>query len=394
MAAAGYESDLYNDFVSEWVQARLQLTDFNPEELWDSTHHTQIVSEWLTDTQKSRLWAWVQQADSSSSSSSSGDHGEGGSAGDGAGVASSSSDDPSEQKKVLVFHDGNLPNRLKSGEVKNFCYFFKLAPEEQIQQSTINELVSFGTVNDELLSYLLGTMNSVFVPLTMADHGWADNVRKDFTAEIQRFMATATEMAWQAKGATVLYIPTDSFETAEVAAKDKDLVQRFESTLMHWIRQIKELTVTTQQDSVHDAEAAGPLEEIEFWRARGGDLSHLHQQLQTDELRRVLEVLAAAKSTYLKQFDALQEDIQTGTVEAQENLRFLSILEEPCKLLAKATPQEIPGLLPALLHRVRMIWTCSTHYNTPDRLTGLLRKMSNELIRRCQASIRLDEIFA
>ena len=36
-----------------------------------------------------------------------------------------------------------------------------------------------------------------------------------------------------------------------------------------------------------------------------------------------------------------------------------------------------------VLHCVRMIWTISTHYNTPDRISGLLRKISSEIIRRC-----------
>ena len=62
--------------------------------------------------------------------------------------------------------------------------------------------------------------------------------------------------------------------SVEVAAKDKDLVQRLEASLIHWTRQIKELT--TQQDSTHEDEGAGPLEEIEFWRARDVDLSRLY----------------------------------------------------------------------------------------------------------------------
>ena len=41
-----------------------------------------------------------------------------------------------------------------------------------------------------------------------------------------------------------------------------------------------------------------------------------------------------------------------------------------------------------------MIWTISTHYNTPDRISGLLRKISNEIIRRCQATVDLDLSFA
>ena len=129
----------------------------------------------------------------------------------------------------------------------------------------------------------------------------------------------------------------------------------------------------------------------------------------------------------------------------QENLRFLNFLKEPCEKLAEATPPEIPAILPELLNYVRcqlsmgswaiasvqpvtclvehfphcqsllcsvclpwhhqhwsvhichvtmshwrpsffsagMIWSISTHYQKEDRISGLLRKMSNEIIKRC-----------
>lgn len=49
-----------------------------------------------------------------------------------------------------------------------------------------------------------------------------------------------------------------------------------------------------------------------------------------------------------------------------------------CQQLAEAQPRDIPALLPGLLNCIRMIWNLSKFYNTEDRLTGLLRKISNE----------------
>ena len=39
----------------------------------------------------------------------------------------------------------------------------------------------------------------------------------------------------------MLYIPMEPIGQPDVAAKQKDLVQRLESTLIHWTRQIKEV---------------------------------------------------------------------------------------------------------------------------------------------------------
>lgn len=66
-------------------------------------------------------------------------------------------------------------------------------------------------------------------------------------------------------------------------------------------------------------------------------------------------------------------------VAAADNLKFLLCLEEPCKTLAKAHPQEIPQLLPPILNCIRMVWNISRFYNTPDRITVLLRKVRTGL---------------
>ena len=42
--------------------------------------------------------------------------------------------------------------------------------------------------------------------------------------------------------------------------------------------------------------------------------------------------------------------------------------------MAKAGASQIPQLLPKLLHCIRMIWNTSSFYNTPERISGLLRK--------------------
>ena len=41
-----------------------------------------------------------------------------------------------------------------------------------------------------------------------------------------------------------------------------------------------------------------------------------------------------------------------------------------------------------------MIWSLSRFYNTPERLVGLLRRLSNEIIARCCAGISLPDVFS
>ncbi len=87
-------------------------------------------------------------------------------------------------------------------------------------------------------------------------------------------------------------------------------------------------------------------------------------------------------------FSSLREAVAAG-----DNLKFLLCLEDPCKTLAKAHPEEIPSLLPPILSCIRMVWNISRFYYTPVRVTVLLRKLSNEIISRCCAVIDLPAVF-
>jgi dynein heavy chain len=193
------------------------------------------------------------------------------------------------------------------------------------------------------------------------------------------------------KGHTVLYVPEGYELVVEDAAHQKDVVQRLEALLVHWTKQIKE--VINSQNSSESTENSGPLEEIDFWKSRCENLSGISDQIHREDVQQIIKVLDIAKSSFLEQFLRLSNLIQEGTIEAQDNLKFLSTLSENCKILSQAEPKDIVGLLPSLLRTVRLIWTHSKYYNTKDRITGLLRKISNEIIKRCCSKISLDEIF-
>ena len=59
----------------------------------------------------------------------------------------------------------------------------------------------------------------------------------------------------------------------------------------------------------------------------------------------------------------------------------------------QAGAQDVPAALPACLNCLRAIWALAEHYNTPERLTGLLRRLAGDAIRRCSAFIPLADIL-
>lgn len=105
-------------------------------------------------------------------------------------------------------------------------------------------------------------------------------------------------------------------------------MERLEITVIHWARQIKE--VVSNPEMAHHMDNTGPLEEIEVrtgvlsardqrsslrdqvWRSRTVDLSGISEQLNRPEVKRIMEILKIAGSSYVKDFDDQAAMIQTG----------------------------------------------------------------------------------
>ncbi|KAI9224867.1 dynein heavy chain and region D6 of dynein motor-domain-containing protein [Blastocladiella britannica] len=251
--------------------------------------------------------------------------------------------------------------------------------------------IQYGTIGRSLLDSLVVLMNGVYVPLFLDNRGWPETVRKDFAGQLHKFMAVLTDTAWHSQGHTVLYVPKEKLPSVDQIGGAKDVIQRLESLLVHWTRQIKE--VINNQNTSETSETAGPLDEIAFWRSRCEDLSGIRAQINRAEVQEIILVLEAAKSSYLDQFHRLSQLIEEGSMQAQDNLKFLSLLTPSCQELAKSEPRGVASILPRVLMTIRLIWANSRFYNSKERITSLLRKISNEIIRRCSAKISLDAIF-
>lgn len=57
-------------------------------------------------------------------------------------------------------------------------------------------------------------------------------------------------------------------------------------------------------------ETAGPLEEIDFWKARNQDLMGISKQLNKPGVKKITRILDAAKSSYITAFLKLARQIQ------------------------------------------------------------------------------------
>lgn len=76
----------------------------------------------------------------------------------------------------------------------------------------------------------------------MDDGTGKGNATKDFIEDLDRFMASLTESLSCTKGQTLLYVPPVQLgEDFGRQSKDRYLIQRLESIVIRWTRQIKEV---------------------------------------------------------------------------------------------------------------------------------------------------------
>ncbi|KAK7102408.1 hypothetical protein V1264_020630 [Littorina saxatilis] len=303
--------------------------------------------------------------------------------------------DPSIRLMIAFKHARRgfrLEYRAPSFQVDQMSYFMKNSGVTDLKPESFLKSVQYGTLRGAYIESLLRNMLNVYAPVFFENTSWPDSIKNDFSAQLHKFLASLTDTRWKLDGKTVLYVPTEGMKRPpQVAAKDKELVQRLESCVIHWSRQIKE--VLTSQDAFKTAESSGPLEEIEFWQNRVVDLSGISTQLDMDSVKRITHVLELAKSSYTAAFLRLASQIKEGFRQAESNLKFLTVLKDPCHELSDAKPADIPRMLPKILNIIRMIWVNSDFYKSRERITGILKKLSNEVIRRCTREINLDKIF-
>ena len=131
----------------------------------------------------------------------------------------------------------------------SFVFFIKAGASEdgassrdvKITLEGIEQQLICDFVETEPLDDLLTRMNADYLNKFLGENDWPEGVKKDFTAAIHLFMATVTEQSNLQKGKTYLYIPNEDLNDVDTASQDKDLLQRLETTVIFWTRQIKEL---------------------------------------------------------------------------------------------------------------------------------------------------------
>ncbi|XP_073321620.1 dynein axonemal heavy chain 2 [Pagrus major] len=281
-------------------------------------------------------------------------------------------------KILTVYVDPNgrlrVEHSLPSSVVDIWCYFIRESGAT-ITAETFDTVIQFAMEGGDHAKNLLEFSTCLIAPLVPSMDFMDKNSKDHYLQEMHCFLNFLTDVVYKKEGRTVLYIPVECLNySSEDACRDKMLVQRMEIVMIEWTDQIKELL--NDQNTMTMSDTGGPMQEMALWESRSAELLEFSQQLQKPEVRHVQDILQHTKSLYLERFCKLAKEIQDFSQVAQLNMKFLSILKEPCEELAQLKPSQIaPEKLKHIIHLIRVIWINSKYFNTSERMTRLFCKV-------------------
>ncbi|XP_076014466.1 dynein axonemal heavy chain 5 [Genypterus blacodes] len=299
------------------------------------------------------------------------------------------------QKKLFLTTGGSEP-------LLGMCLFFLRTTDKAITTANIHQEVSFGMLDgsDSGLLYSLETLLAhIMLPAITSQQSWGVLQDGVSSPHVQSFLSSVNQFVSNVSSARVnmdgrfhlqqLELPVAISELSSpadytAAANNKELVERLEGVVSVWANQIKQ--VLTESEQIRkEADNAGPSTELVYWKRRMMTFSSLMEELRRPQLKRTLGVLQFAKSRTLQTWRELDGYITLVSNEAKDNVKYLYTLEKFFGQLQKSSPTSMVELIPSLMTSIRMIFTVSQYYNTSERMTCLLLKVSNQMISSCRA---------
>lgn len=88
-----------------------------------------------------------------------------------------------------------------------------------------------------------------------------------------------------------------------------------------------------------------------------------------------------------KRWKALELKLTDATNEAKDNVKYLTSLEKALEVMYGGSPQDILDNLRNLMSNIMTLYKIARYYGTPERMTILFVKITNQMIKACKETI-------
>jgi dynein heavy chain len=308
-------------------------------------------------------------------------------------------------EKILFFFQERQPGSgkpevfLSNGNDKltGKCIYFLRVNPKGVDPQKLDLDMSCGEIIGTPLQAFQQALSLFYVPALRGpsqEWGEADeNATKEFLDIIERFQDTLTDAVNSLAGGVELRLPDEKLVDLELkpasvskAAGDTNTVNQFETVMDSWISEVNKLLGDVDMPR-RDANDVGPASELDYWRNRMARFNNVAEQLKKKECKFLISVLTSAKSNKASAWKQADSAMTDGLNEAKDNVKYLSTLEKYTETLYHGTPAQITDTLPGLLNNVKMMITIARYYSSPERMTTLFVKITNQMIQNCRKYI-------
>ncbi|GMH41526.1 hypothetical protein BSKO_09436 [Bryopsis sp. KO-2023] len=239
-----------------------------------------------------------------------------------------------------------------------------------------------------ILSHNLGAEKSISGVLASSSSGRQNEV----LGNLQKFLGQVSHTIHQLTGEIQLEVPNVRIDNIEQAAHDEETLENLERTVGDWT---SVLASVMQRESEKQPLGKGPMAEIEFWRQRNAVLSSLCEQLHLSHVRVAVAVVETGTSdkNLIAAFTTQVGELNKLTIEARDNVKFLTTLERHFKNITSGPLSGILDTLPPMMNALRMVWIISRHYSDDQRMGSLFQRIAREIGDRVQDAIDLTCTF-
>ncbi|KAI8118220.1 axonemal, Dynein heavy chain 5 [Lucilia cuprina] len=178
----------------------------------------------------------------------------------------------------------------------------------------------------------------------------------------------------------------DQIEEVKDLSKNQEFCNQLEERVTNWIKGIMKILGESEQLRKEN-DHSGPQDELEYWKKRGAQFSQLLAHLQEKEVQFTLHCLFLANSKVMRDWKETDRKITFCYNEARDNSKFIQAMEHCCHSLYLDDPVCMKESILSLLQTVRLIYSVSQFYNTSERTSALMVKITNQMIETCKSYI-------
>lgn len=315
-----------------------------------------------------------------------------------------------DSPKELILSDGNSGSMTSKS-----CYFVRnLASGVMIDPTKAGDSdLLYGELGSSALGTIEAILSQSYLPMLEIYDNWGKvdtEQKRDFIQEFNSFITNINETLNSFASGLVLRSPDpklyaaieQKFHRGGEQKVHAEVIDHFELLLNEWCNQIT--FYLEQPSSLAGGDDIGPRGELEYWRSRMQRLTSITEQLKRADCKQVVTVLSTytkagdggrpSVANLLRRWKQIDVNITEAANEAKDNAKYLYTLERFIDPLYSGNAETIIDTLPALMNSIKMIHTIARYYNTPERLTALFVKITDQMIANCKMHIMVPFLYS